>query len=184
MKRIRKRDILTGIIANIAIINLVLLFGFEYEVFGFSWAEFYNRKFSNEPAVTASTADTAEQTAEATTEEQAAAAATTGSAAVVDDKEDKTGTAATSEEMTTADGASTTETTVAEENVKKCRVVSAKNARIRSGPGTEHERVASVPKGTVLTVLDVEENGWVHIRTDDGTEGYISGELIEMIDEE
>ena len=175
MKRIRKRDILTGIIANIAIINLVLLFGFEYEVFGFSWAEFYNRKFSDELVVTASTADTAEQTAEA---------ATTGSASVVDDKEDKTGTAATSEEMTTADGASTAKTTVAEENVKKCRVVSAKNARIRSGPGTEHERVASVPRGTVLTVLDVEENGWVHVRTDDGTEGYISGDLIEMIDEE
>ena len=182
MKRIRKRDILTGIIANIAIINLVLLFGFEYEVFGFSWAEFYTRKFSDEPVVTASTADTAEQTAEAATEEQAAAVAITGSAA--DDKEDKTGTAATSEEMTTADGASTAETTVAEENVKKCRVVSAKNARIRSGPGTEHERVASVPRDTVLTVLDVEENGWVHVRTDDGTEGYISGDLIEMIDEE
>ena len=165
MKRIRKRDILTGIIANIAIINLVLLFGFEYEVFGFSWAEFYNRKFSDELVVTASTADTAEQTAEAATEEQAAAAAT-------------------SEETTTADGASTSETTVAEESVKKCRVVSAKNARIRSGPGTEHERVASVPRDTVLTVLDVEENGWVHIRTDDGTEGYISGDLVEMIDEE
>ena len=75
MKRIRKRDILTGIIANIAIINLVLLFGFEYEVFGFSWAEFYTRKFSNESAVTASTADTAEQTAQATTGEQVAAAA-------------------------------------------------------------------------------------------------------------
>lgn len=182
MKRIRKRDILTGIIANIAIINLVLLFGFEYEVFGFSWAEFYNRKFSDEPVVTASTADTAEQTAEAATEEQAAAVATTGSAA--DDKEDKTGTADTSEEMTTADGASTAQSTVAEENVKKCRVVSAKNARIRSGPGTEHERVTSVPRDTILTVLDVEENGWVHIRTDDGTEGYISGDLIEMIDEE
>ena len=68
MKRIRKRDILTGIIANIAIINLVLLFGFEYEVFGFSWAEFYTRKFSDELVATASTADTAEQTAEAATE--------------------------------------------------------------------------------------------------------------------
>ena len=183
MKRIRKRDILTGIIANIAIINLVLLFGFEYEVFGFSWAEFYTRKFSNESAVTASTADTAEQTAQATTGEQVAAAATTESTAVVNDKEDKTGTAATSEETTTADGASTAKTTVAEESVKKCRVVSAKNARIRSGPGTEHERVASVPRDTVLTVLDVEENGWVHVRADDGTEGYISGDLIEMIDE-
>ena len=172
MKRIRKRDILSGILAIIAVANLVLLFGFDYEIFGFEWEEFYNQKFSHESEV-ATTADSASQ---------AATVANTVSAA--DNKNDGAGTADTSEEMIAADGASTAESAFVEDGTKKCRVISSKNARIRSGPGTEYERITSVPRDTILAVLGVEENGWVHIRTDDGVEGYISGDLVEMIDEE
>lgn len=177
MKRIRKRDILKGILAIIAVANLALLFGFDYEIFGFEWSDFYSKKFSYESAGTA-------QASTAQTAAQAATIAGTESAAIAETTNEQTGTAGTSENLTATDGASTAEGTVVGDGTKKCRVISSKNARIRSGPGTDHERVTSVPRGTILTVLGVEENGWVHIRTDDGVEGYVSGDLVEMIDEE
>lgn len=167
MKRIRKRDILKGILAIIAVANLALLFVFDYEILGFEWSDFYSKKFSYESAGTA-------QASTAQTAAQAATIAGTESAAIAETTNEQTGTA----------GASTAEGTVVGDGTKKCRVISSKNARIRSGPGTDHERVTSVPRGTILTVLGVEENGWVHIRTDDGVEGYVSGDLVEMIDEE
>ena len=176
MNRIRKRDILKGILAIVAVVNLVLLFEFDYEIFGFKWDEFYSRKFSHETEVTtqAGTGATAQTTTQATT------TSSTESSAIAETTDEKAGAAGTSDDMSAADGASTTEET----STRKCRVISSKNARIRSGPGTEYERITSVPRDTILTVLDVEDNGWVHVRTDDGVEGYVSGDLIELIDEE
>lgn len=176
MKRIRKRDIIKGIIAIIAVANLALLFGFEYEIFGFEWANFYKQKFSHESEFSAEAATGAIA--------QTATASTSESAAVADTRKEDAAAAGTSAAVTTADGATTAENRIEETNNRKCRVISSKNARIRSGPGTEHNRVTSVPSGTILEVLDVEDNGWVHVRTDDGTEGYVSGDLVEMIDEE
>ena len=176
MKRIRKRDILSGVLAIIAVANLVLLFKFDYEIFGFEWDDFFRRKFSQETEVTAQAVTGA--TAQATT------SASTESSAIAETTDEKAGTAGTSEAMSADDGASTAENVTEEASTRKCRVISSKNARIRSGPGTEYERITSVPRETILMVLDVEDNGWVHVRTDDGVEGYVSGDLIEFIDEE
>ena len=170
MRRIRKRDILKVIIAIIAIANLFLLFGFEYEIFGFKWEDFYTQKYSREP-------ETTMQGGTGVTSN-----ATTATAAEPQKEESAAG--GTSNIMSGAEEASTAENSVAETNIRKCKVISEKNARVRSGPGTEYNRITSVPRGTVLTVLDVEDNGWVHVRMDDGVEGYISGDLVEMIDEE
>lgn len=137
------------IIAVLAIGNIILLFAFEYEIFGFKWKDLY-------PVSSASTAAT---TAVETAVEEVSESDTSAE-----------------EEM-----ASTAESVVEKE--RKCVVTASKNARIRNGPGTEHKHIASVPRDTVLTVIDVEDNGWVHIRTEDGTEGYISGDLVKMIDE-
>lgn len=163
MKNNNRRNIVKAIIALLAILNMVLLFGFEYELFGFKWMDFHTRNHTSngmstqaaaeETSEMAMTAKTAENTAEKT-----------------DDKDDSTN-AETAVEAATQ-----------ENHLKKCIVISKSNARIRSGPGKEYERITSVPRNTVLTVLG-EENGWVHVRTDDGIEGYISAELVEMTDE-
>ena len=142
---------LSMIISALAIANIVLLFAFEYEVFGFKWMDLF-------PESSASTE-----------------AATTAEVAVEEVSEGDT----SAEEETTSGAESVAE----EEKARKCVVTASKNARIRNGPGKEYDHIASVPRDTVLTVIDVEDNGWVHIRTEDGTEGYISGDLVEMTEE-
>ena len=68
-----------------------------------------------------------------------------------------------------------------EAEVMTCRVTAANSLRVRSGPGTEFEVIASVKYEDVLTVLGVE-NDWVHIRTGDGLEGYVSTQYVEIIE--
>ena len=143
--------LLSMIISALAIANIVLLFAFEYEVFGFKWMDLF-------PVSSASTE-----------------AATTAEAAVEEVNEGDT----SAEEETASEAESAAE----EETVRKCVVTASKNARIRNGPGKEYKHIASVARDTVLTVIDVEDNGWVHIRMEDGTEGYISGDLVEMLEE-
>ena len=150
---------LSVIIAALAIGNIVLLFAFEYEIFGFKWMDLHPVNNSSTAVTTVATAGTTE------------AAETIVDEITEGDTSDETQVAST--DMSTS----------VEEKERKCVVTSSKNARIRSGPGTEYKHIASVPRNTVLYVIDVEDDGWVHIRTEDGTEGYISGDLVEMIEE-
>lgn len=47
---------------------------------------------------------------------------------------------------------------------------------VRSGPGTDFERIATGLRGEALTVLDQEDNcAWLHVRIPDGTEGWVAG---------
>lgn len=165
MKWFNGRNIVKGILAVLAVANLVLLFGLEYEIFGFRWMDFYSKKNSAETGATITASE-----------------AITDGYAIVDNKPNEDSSAGLSNEQA-EEGAATTEDAAIEDSNRKCKVISEKNARIRSGPGTEFQRITSVPKGTMLTVLDVEDNGWVHVRTEDDVEGYISGDLVEMIDE-
>ena len=136
-----------GVLAIIAILNLVLLYGFGYQ------NPFEVINDGKELAETASTI--------ATTNEEVTMAST--------EAEEK------------AEEASTIASTVPEYKEKKCVVVSKKNARIRSGPSTDYERITSVPNGTILTIVG-EEDGWYHVRTNDEIEGYISKDLVEVLE--
>ncbi len=77
-------------------------------------------------------------------------------------------------------------TTPTPEPVQLARVT-AQAANVRSGPGTENEKVGLVVEGDLLEVLG-EEEGWYRIRphelSEDSTlegEGWIFGELVELL---
>ena len=122
-------------IAAIAILNLILMFGFNYRVPGL-------HLFRSSGV------------------EQSAAAATTAVAAA---------TTAPAEEVAEP-----------EPEVKKCRVT-ANSLRVRSGPGSDHDVIGSVTRGMELEVVG-EEDGWVHVRLEDGSDGFVSAEYVEMLE--
>lgn len=153
--------IFKGIIAVLAIANLILLFGFGYEIPG----------INKEREVITNT-----ESADVGKTDQSNTAVTTEYVAEGSTLNEETAENATTEESA-EDGASEKSE---DEQLQKCKVISKKNARIRSGPGTEYERITSVPTGTILTILG-EENGWYHIQTEDNITGYISSELVELI---
>ena len=124
-------------IAAIAILNLILMFGFNYRVPGL-------HLFRSSGA------------------EQSAAAATTAVAAA---------TAAPAEEVVEPEP---------EPEVRKCRVT-ANSLRVRSGPGSDHDVIGSVTRGMELEVVG-EEDGWVHVRLEDGSDGFVSAEYVEMLE--
>jgi N-acetylmuramoyl-L-alanine amidase len=50
---------------------------------------------------------------------------------------------------------------------------------VRSGPGTTHNRIATVTAGVVLPVLD-QQSGWTQIRLTNGTTGWVSSEFVNV----
>ena len=50
---------------------------------------------------------------------------------------------------------------------------------IRSGPGTNYERIASAATGSEVTILG-EENGWYHVRYSGSSTGYVSKEFVSI----
>ena len=55
---------------------------------------------------------------------------------------------------------------------------------VRSGPSTSSSVVASLSDGARVTILSRESNGWYRIRTSSGVTGYVSGEYINLTDED
>lgn len=56
-------------------------------------------------------------------------------------------------------------------------IVNADRLNIRSGPGTTHAVVASVARGTHLTVLETGAE-WIRVRTEDGKEGWAAAKYV------
>ena len=52
--------------------------------------------------------------------------------------------------------------------------------RVRSGPGTTYEVLASLVNGNKVTILAEAENGWYRISYGTNSTGYIMGEFIEV----
>lgn len=67
-----------------------------------------------------------------------------------------------------------------EEDLPKCRVISEYGSNVRSGPGPDYEVVAAYPYDTVFVIIGEPEIGWFPIRTEDGTEGFIFENQIEL----
>ena len=83
---------------------------------------------------------------------------------------------------TTGSGTTTSGNTLAPNTDAVITGVGSGGLNIRSGPGTEYERLASTQDGATVTVLEAAENGWYHIRFATGggdyQEGYVLGEYL------
>jgi hypothetical protein len=66
------------------------------------------------------------------------------------------------------------------------RITIGTNVRLRSAPNTSAFVVSEVPVGTELSVLEQKGSAeaWLHVRTDDGQEGWVLGRLTAAIDAE
>jgi len=62
--------------------------------------------------------------------------------------------------------------------------VTADPLRLREEPGLHSNSVASIPKGTVLTVLDATEEQWLKVELPDGRQGWIAGWYTEIVEEQ
>lgn len=75
------------------------------------------------------------------------------------------------------------ETEEPEEILPRCRIAAAGGSNIRSGPGTGFDIVTAYPFDTILTLTGEPEIGWYPVLAEDGTEGYIFENQIEILDE-
>ena len=66
---------------------------------------------------------------------------------------------------------------------KRCRVIQGIGLNVRSGPGPKYDIVTTVAGGTEMECLDDGEGSWIHVRTPDGKEGYVSKGYVEMLDD-
>ena len=64
---------------------------------------------------------------------------------------------------------------------KYAQVDAGNGLRIREGAGTEYEKVGALCCGEYVDVVGTD-NGWLHIKSDDGTEGYVSSEFATVYD--
>lgn len=69
-----------------------------------------------------------------------------------------------------------------EEEVTYCRVIVSPKLNVREGPGTNYDILTTASYNEILTVYGAEK-GWVHIRNEEGIEGYVSETYVEMLDE-
>ncbi len=59
--------------------------------------------------------------------------------------------------------------------------VTASKVNLRKQPNTSSGIAAVIRKGDALTLLSAEENGWLYVRSENGTSGYVSTEYAELI---
>lgn len=81
----------------------------------------------------------------------------------------------------TAIGNGPTEAEASQATAMPVGMVLDSDTRIRTGPGTDYERIAKLPADTQVALIARHEN-WFQIRTLNGTEGWISADLIGIED--
>lgn len=86
-----------------------------------------------------------------------------------------TGTATTTPSTTTPTTTTPSNTTPSTSNTSTTLTVTGNTLRVRTGPGTNYEVVASLSKGEKVTKLGVEGD-WYRVQTSDGKTGYISSQ--------
>ena len=60
---------------------------------------------------------------------------------------------------------------------KEKATVTADKLNVRKGPSIENEKIGSLTEGTVVEILE-EENNWYKVQLSDGNEGWISGDYV------
>jgi N-acetylmuramoyl-L-alanine amidase len=73
-----------------------------------------------------------------------------------------------------------TETETETETKKRRATVNGNNVNIRSGPGTDYDRLTQVSEGTILTVL-AESGSWLQVELPGGDKGWIAGWLVDFV---
>lgn len=58
------------------------------------------------------------------------------------------------------------------------RQVTASRVNLRGGPGTDHAVVGALDRGALVTPLAPEADGWQHVRSADGAEGYLATQFL------
>lgn len=66
----------------------------------------------------------------------------------------------------------------AETNLEIATVVKVNNLQIRQAKDSTSALLASVKRGEVVIQLTPEISGWIYVRTEDGTEGYVYAEYL------
>ena len=61
-------------------------------------------------------------------------------------------------------------------------ITSKGTANVRSKADTESQVVGRVSPGDVFLFTEISDNGWYRIVLNDGTEGYISGKMVKVVD--
>ena len=140
----------------LAVINLIWLFAFNYRIPGRS------NKSSKPEYNIAETASMAEAD-EAAPEEEA------------EEPEEPEAAENPAQAGTEADPAAG--------KTRRCRVVQGTGLNVRSGPGSDYEVVTTVTGGTEMECLDEGEGTWLHVKTLDGKEGYVSKGYVEMLED-
>lgn len=61
-------------------------------------------------------------------------------------------------------------------------ITSKGTANVRSKADTESQVVGRVSPGDVFLFTEISDNGWYRIVLNDGTEGYVSGKMVKVVD--
>lgn len=65
-------------------------------------------------------------------------------------------------------------------NEKTCRSGEGNTPNIRSGPGTNYDILKTAGFNEVMVVTGDPVGGWIPVRTKEGIEGYVSGDMVVM----
>jgi len=57
-------------------------------------------------------------------------------------------------------------------------VVSATRVNVRQGPSTRYSVMTKLSKGDAADVIEILDNGWAFIRTENGQRGYLSAQFL------
>lgn len=146
------------VLVILAILNLVFLFGFDYRIP--SWFHL--------PFEFGKSEDQEEQVEEEVPQEETV-------------QEEPEETAAQEPEAVSEEEPAAAQE---EEKILRCVITEPGESNIRSGPGTDNDVIDALPTDTILVITGEAVEGWLPIKTEDGTEGYIYQDLVRMLEDE
>ena len=65
---------------------------------------------------------------------------------------------------------------------KTCRSGEGNTPNIRSGPGTSYDILKTADFNEVMVVTGEPVRGWIPVRTKEGYEGFVSSDMVDMLD--
>lgn len=84
------------------------------------------------------------------------------------------------EDTDTANANDTQQTAASQTEQTPAHIVNGDDVKLRGGPGTSHEQIAVLNKGTEVTVY-FSEDGWHKVKTAAGQEGFIRADYVSTI---